>query len=156
MRGSQGGGLDVTRRARGGAGQEVGKFREVEDRGFSLDRQGGDVVGPSGHLGAGESAEPDPRLLLGLPDLRYPFPPRPHSHPHVVQSWKGGRVFIYRDGWEEKMIGDGSGTDEMEWNEEGRVDSLLPPSATAVNNHADAKELKFLTRNTFIKNYNPH
>nr|GMD93311.1 hypothetical protein Iba_chr14fCG6200 [Ipomoea batatas] len=95
MRGSQGGGLDVTRGARGGAGQEVGKFREVEDRGFSLDRQGGDVVGPSGHLGAGESAEPDPRLLLGLPDLRYPFPPRPHSHPH------GGR--------HQSAAGDGGG-----------------------------------------------
>lgn len=35
-------------------------------------------MGPGSHFGAGESAQPDPRLLLGLADFRNPFSPSPH------------------------------------------------------------------------------
>nr|GMC65352.1 hypothetical protein Iba_chr02dCG13390 [Ipomoea batatas] len=81
--GFNGGGSDVARGAGSGSGQQPGKFGEVKVGGLALNGHGGNVVGPGGHLGGGESAEPDPRLLLGLPDFRHPFPPSPHSHSNV-------------------------------------------------------------------------
>lgn len=83
MGGLGGGSLDVTWGARDGSGQEMGNFREIENGGAALDGQGGDVVGPGRHFGGGESTEPDPGLLSGLPDFGDPFPPCPHSHSSV-------------------------------------------------------------------------
>jgi hypothetical protein len=81
--GERGGGLDVLGRGGGRAGQIVRELREVEVRGAALDRQRGYVVGARRHLGGGEGAEPDARLLARLPDLRHPLAPGPHAHAAV-------------------------------------------------------------------------
>jgi hypothetical protein len=81
--GERGGGLDVLGRGGGRAGELVRELREVEVRGAALDRQRGHVVRARRHLGRGEGAEPDPRLLARLPDLRHPLAPGPHAHAAV-------------------------------------------------------------------------
>jgi len=81
--GERGGGLDVLGRGGGRARELARELREVEVRGAALDRQRGHVVGARRHLGGGEGAEPDARLLAGLPDLRHPLAPGPHAHAAV-------------------------------------------------------------------------
>ena len=59
---------------------QVGK---VEVRGSALDGDGGGVVRAGRHLRVVERAEPDARLLAGLPDLGHPLAPGPHAHAAV-------------------------------------------------------------------------
>lgn len=83
-------GLDVTRGERGGAWEKVGDFGEVEDGRVSFYGHSGDVVGTGGHFGRGESAEPDPGLLLRFSDLGYPFTPCAHSDTPVERVLAAG------------------------------------------------------------------
>ena len=76
-----GGELDVLGGGGGGAGEEAGEFGEVEVGGAALDGEGGHVVGPGGHVGRREGAQPDSGFFARLADLRHPFPPLPHPHP---------------------------------------------------------------------------
>jgi hypothetical protein len=51
--------------------------------GAALDGQRGHVVRARRHLRRGEGAQPDARLLAGLPDLRHPLAPAPAPHAAV-------------------------------------------------------------------------
>lgn len=57
---------------------------EVEARGAAAEVEHGGVVGPRGGDGGGVGAEPDPRPLVRLADLRHPLPPLPHPHPAIL------------------------------------------------------------------------
>lgn len=92
-----GGGLDVTRGARDGAGQEVGYLWEVENGGAALDGKRGDVVGSGCHFRGREGSQPDPGLLPGLPDFGDPFSPCPHSDSSVHQMLAAATVVTIGD-----------------------------------------------------------
>uniref|UniRef100_A0A804MGZ9 Uncharacterized protein n=1 Tax=Zea mays TaxID=4577 RepID=A0A804MGZ9_MAIZE len=78
----------VVRDAAGDDEAEVGSalhaLREVELGLGALEPQRRLVVGDGGVLRRVEGAEPHPRRLLGVPDLRRPLAPRPLPHPSVV------------------------------------------------------------------------
>ncbi|CAL9133752.1 unnamed protein product [Musa acuminata var. zebrina] len=65
-------------------GEEPRGVGEVEAGGAAPEGHGGHVVGTGGHLGGGEGAQPDPRLLVGLPHLAHPLVPvaAPHALVH--------------------------------------------------------------------------
>jgi hypothetical protein len=83
-RGERGRGLHVLGRRGGRAREQVREAREVEVRvARALDGERGHVVRARRHLRGGEGAQPDARLLAGLPDLRHPLAPAPHAHAAV-------------------------------------------------------------------------
>jgi hypothetical protein len=90
--GARGGGLDVARRQGGRAREVAREGREVEHGARALDAERGGVVRARRHLRAREGAQPDARLLAGLPDLRHPLAPRAHADAAVRRGGGGGGV----------------------------------------------------------------
>lgn len=81
------GGRGIGRRKRDGERRlQSDVLGEVEFGSSATEAEGGRVVRPRCLFGSLERAQPHPRRLVGIPDLRRPFSPRPLADAAVLPS----------------------------------------------------------------------